>query len=617
MAIFVDLNDEANAVQLQPGALGGRLLRALGGNDTILGSNDPEDINGNLGNDIIAGQGGNDTLRGGQGLDTLLGGLGNDELYGNRGEDIIDGGEGNDSLFGGQDNDTVEGGTGNDRLAGDIGIDVLRGGDGENTFVLQERKGRDTLQDFAPRIDGVEYEAPLDRAVVVVEERLEGTLLTAVLPANTVTAQVADPSPRLSRLLAADEVSSPEPEFTATTVQGERVEIAFIPREAASAAEIAAALGLPLIPPGVVLGQGQISAGNFTLTRGQSQTFTVSRPAGTTGDYPVLLALEGTATRFDQGASDYRLASAAPLLVRTNGAGDRGTVLLTIRNGNATETLEFVSLADNDSLAGNETVNLYLGETAARITLQDGATAGTTVSLQVLDSAAREPIPNQPIDSGAFELVRTGNLANPLTVSLSIAGSATNGTDYSTLPSQVTFASGNSRLRLDVLPLSDNLPEAPETVILSLLSSPNYAIDPSASSGTVRIVDALTGTGDVQVTLAWNSPDDLDLAVIDPRGIRTSFQNQQPGNGSRLDVDANAGSTVSNPVENIFFERNQAPRGTYTVEVNLYNRRSSLSAVPFSLTVIRGDQVDVLNGSVSVVDTTLPYENAFRTTFTF
>ncbi len=612
MAIFVDLNDEANAVQLQPGALGGRLLRALGGNDTILGSDDPEDINGNLGNDLIVGQGGNDTLRGGQGLDTLLGGPGNDELYGNRGEDIVDGGEGNDSLFGGQDNDTLLGGTGNDRLAGDIGIDVLQGGAGANTFVLQERKGRDTLQDFAPRVDGVEYEAPLDRAVVVVEERLEGTLLTAVLPANTVTAQVAD---RLSRLLAADEMAPPE--FTATAVLGERVEIAFIPREAASAAEIAAALGLPLIPPGVVLGQGQISAGNFTLTRGQSRTFTVSRPAGTTGDYPVLLALEGTATRFDQGASDYRLASTAPLLVRTNGAGDRGTVLLTIRSGNATETLEFVSLADNDSLAGNETVNLYLGETAARITLQDGATAGTTVSLQVLDSAAREPIPNQPIDSGAFELVRTGNLANPLTVSLSIAGSATNGTDYSTLPSQVTFTSGNSRLRLDVLPLSDNLPEAPETVILSLLSSPNYAIDPSASSGTVRIVDALTGTGDVQVTLTWNSPDDLDLAVIDPRGIRTYFGTPQPGNGSRLDVDANAGSTVSNPVENIFFERNQAPRGTYTVEVNLYNRRSSLSAVPFSLTVIRDDRVDVLNGSVSVVDTTLPYENAYRTTFTF
>ncbi|MFQ3679641.1 MAG: hypothetical protein SNJ60_03940, partial [Pseudanabaenaceae cyanobacterium] len=107
------------------------------------------------------------------------------------------------------------------------------------------------------------------------------------------------------------------------------------------------------------------------------------------------------------------------------------------------------------------------------------------------------------------------------------------------------------------------------------------------------------------------------LAVTDPQGIRTAFDNRTPSNGSRLDVDANAVSIVANPIENIFFDRNSAPRGTYTAEVNLFNRRSNLSAVPFSLTVVSGDRVQVFNSSVSVVDTSLPYENAYRVSFVF
>ncbi len=51
-----------------------------GGNDTLIGNNDSNDIEGGAGNDSLSGRGGNDYLSGGTGADTLDGGDGADEF---------------------------------------------------------------------------------------------------------------------------------------------------------------------------------------------------------------------------------------------------------------------------------------------------------------------------------------------------------------------------------------------------------------------------------------------------------------------------------------------------------------------------------------------------------
>lgn len=126
-------------ITLQPGQLdefpGG--LRALAGDDTVIGSISDELMNGNAGNDVLFGRGGNDTLRGGQGNDALYGEEGDDILNGNRGDDLVVGGRGNDFLRGGQDNDLLIGGEGNDTLIGDFGQNRLVGGTGNNLLILR------------------------------------------------------------------------------------------------------------------------------------------------------------------------------------------------------------------------------------------------------------------------------------------------------------------------------------------------------------------------------------------------------------------------------------------------------------------------------------------------
>jgi serralysin len=86
------------------------------GDDTIIGSEASDRIDGGDGEDSILGGKGSDKIRGQDENDTVRGGKGNDTVEGNEGEDFITGDEGNDLLNANDDlfEDTVSGGTGID-----------------------------------------------------------------------------------------------------------------------------------------------------------------------------------------------------------------------------------------------------------------------------------------------------------------------------------------------------------------------------------------------------------------------------------------------------------------------------------------------------------------------
>lgn len=76
----------------------------------------------------------------------------------------------------------------------------------------------------------------------------------------------------------------------------------------------------------------------------------------------------------------------------------------------------------------------------------------------------------------------------------------------------------------------------------------------------------------VQVSLAWNTCDDLDLHVIEPSGVEIYHQNRKSSSGGKLDIDMNRddANISMQPVENIFWPDGAAPEGRYRVQVNLY-----------------------------------------------
>lgn len=109
------------------------------------------------------------------------------------------------------------------------------------------------------------------------------------------------------------------------------------------------------------------------------------------------------------------------------------------------------------------------------------------------------------------------------------------------------------------------------------------------------------GTGDVQATLRWNTRDDLDLAVTDPRGETASFMEPRISSGGQLDVDANAGclNTRSDPVENIFWPIGEAPAGQYLASVNLFQLCTTNTTIPFTLTISVQGEIETQTGTLS------------------
>jgi len=69
--------------------------------------------------------------------------------------------DGNDTLTGGAGNDTIDGGAGADIITGGAGNDNLTGGSGADTFVFAPNFGQDTITDFAPDVDVIEFAASM------------------------------------------------------------------------------------------------------------------------------------------------------------------------------------------------------------------------------------------------------------------------------------------------------------------------------------------------------------------------------------------------------------------------------------------------------------------------
>jgi hypothetical protein len=108
-------------------------------------------------------------------------------------------------------------------------------------------------------------------------------------------------------------------------------------------------------------------------------------------------------------------------------------------------------------------------------------------------------------------------------------------------------------------------------------------------------------SGRVQIILAWDDRNDLDLMMVCPSGERLYFDHRQAC-GAVLDVDRNAGNSAltPTPVENIVFAAEPAP-GRYRIMVwHFQNNPPSPASSPYRVTVKREGRPDqVFTGRVA------------------
>jgi hypothetical protein len=115
-----------------------------------------------------------------------------------------------------------------------------------------------------------------------------------------------------------------------------------------------------------------------------------------------------------------------------------------------------------------------------------------------------------------------------------------------------------------------------------------------------RLKQAGAKTGAIQVSLAWNNGNDLDLHVVTPRRERIFFGHRISACQGQLDVDMNAGGPLSQqPVENVFWAQNRAPYGRFHVFVHHFATYGGPDPTAFEVYVLVDGQQQKFTGQVS------------------
>jgi hypothetical protein len=128
-----------------------------------------------------------------------------------------------------------------------------------------------------------------------------------------------------------------------------------------------------------------------------------------------------------------------------------------------------------------------------------------------------------------------------------------------------------------------------------------------------RLAGAGAQTGQIQISLAWDSSDDLDLHVLDPNNEKIWYSHKRSRSGGVLDVDMNARAITLRPVENVFWANGRAPRGKFRVKVVCYKYRGrNGTKVPFRVRMkIDGRVLPIWSGFVNARNGSTVYVHDF------
>ncbi|MBK8898135.1 MAG: hypothetical protein IPN66_13220 [Candidatus Competibacteraceae bacterium] len=147
-------------------------------------------------------------------------------------------------------------------------------------------------------------------------------------------------------------------------------------------------------------------------------------------------------------------------------------------------------------------------------------------------------------------------------------------------------------------------PAVVETLQRELAAHPPVKIEPTAEERrefASRMSESGAASGEITVTLLWNSRGDLDLVVRCPSGQQLDFRAPTECDG-KLDVDANTArdKLSDRPMENAFWSAGKAGAGTYQILVRYMPRKDEeqLLETPFQVRLSRGRQEAVFKGTV-------------------
>lgn len=233
-----------------------------------------------------------------------------------------------------------------------------------------------------------------------------------------------------------------------------------------------------------VLNSGGTNYGNWIIAKGNgTQTINFRLVRGDTlNARSVAFAIGGTAVN----GTDYTVS---PSWVSGN-----NSVTMNAGSSNVDYT---VTVSGNPSLQGVKTLTMTLqagyyqmGNTNVMLTIAQDVPVISIAAPGQLDS-------QNGIYAGQFTLTRSGGVSNAVSVNLTASGTAIAGTDYTALPTAITFAGNQTTTNLFVSAINANLTTA-KTVVLSLVPNTNY-FPGLVTNATVTIVPSSSTTNSVDM----------------------------------------------------------------------------------------------------------------------
>ena len=234
----------------------------------------------------------------------------------------------------------------------------------------------------------------------------------------------------------------------------------------------------------------------------------------------VRFTLSGSATP----NTDYQISAPSPFTLVTG-----TTNLLTIPEGYTYGQVNVTMLRDS-VVESDETITARIEPDAAQYTMPATPTS-TMTNLDDTPSVFVWSLNGSETEGGSqigFVVSRATYYPgdNPLTVNVSVGGTATSGTDYSpALPPSVTIPLGAGSATNWITPLADTIVEGVETVSMTILPGSGYVVD-SASNAVASIED--------------------DYPVVNVQGTSDGFQISRLGNYSKaVTVQMNIAGTAT------------------------------------------------------------------------
>jgi hypothetical protein len=119
------------------------------------------------------------------------------------------------------------------------------------------------------------------------------------------------------------------------------------------------------------------------------------------------------------------------------------------------------------------------------------------------------------------------------------------------------------------LVLSTDIPTEDFVILIAIVN--NLGQVSAIYEVPVSIIEV--GTGQLQVSLSWDKPNDVDLHLVEPDGEEIYYGNDYSSNGGFLDLDSNPACAIDGiQNENITYdETSYVETGNYIVRVDLYS----------------------------------------------